>query len=475
MVAIPFPLSSSPGKVPHESAGRLINAYWEPLAAGARAPRVWRRAPGLRAWATTGLTGPRGSLLVGATLYAAFAGNVSRFDAAGTRTTVGSLAGTAKVFWARNLKNPTPDVVVVDPDNGAFLVTPSNVTSYPDADLPAVNSVCFIDGYFMFTTGDGRCFASALNDTAINPSTFITAEGKPDGLLRAVAFTDLYLAGSDSIEVWHDTAEPAPAFPFSRLAVIRKGVIGRYAISGFENGLDDGILFVGSDKVVYALEGYTPRPISTPDVNRAVGDFIESGGDPSAIAMFPYVVGGHRCVVMWSPAWAWVFDLDTVSWFERQSYLSASWRATGSVNAFNRWIAGDAATGNLVEISDYARDELGDPLMWTVESGPVSAFPNRIAVAQASFDMSQGVGLATGADPMQTDPSVAISHSDDGGVSWSPPRIRKLGRQAESGGPIKVTKTGSTGTQGRRWRLQVSDAVDIELTGGDMTAEPRAA
>ena len=475
MVAIPFPLNSSPGQVPHDSAGRLINAYWEPLQAGARAQRVWRRAPGLRGWATTGKTVPRGALLVGASLYAAFSGNVSRFDSSGAQTNVGSLAGSAKVFWARNLKNPTPDVVVVDPDNGAFVVTASSVASYPDADLPAVNSVCFIDGYFMFTTGDGRCFASALNDVAINASTFITAEGKPDGLLRAIAFTELYLAGPDSIEVWHDTAEPAPAFPFSRLTVIRKGIIGRYAISGFENGIDAGIMFVGSDKVVYALDGYTPRPISTPDVNRAIGDFIEGGGSGATIEMFPYVVGGHRCIVMRCPAWTWVFDIDTASWFERQSYLAATWRATGSVNAFDRWITGDAMTGNLVEVSAYARDELGGPLMWTVESGPVSGFPNRMAVTQATFDLAQGVGVAIGADPTQTDPSVAISHSDDGGATWSAPRIRKLGRQAESPGSVKVTKTGASRTQGRRWRLQVSDAVDVELTGGDMSAEPRTA
>jgi hypothetical protein len=475
MTAIALPLNSAPGKVPHESAGRLINAYWEPLQPGARAPRVWRRAPGLRGFAATGKTVPRGTLPVGSALYSAFAGNVTRYDAAGAATNVGALAGTAKVFWARNLKSPTPDVVVVDPDNGASVVTSASVSTYPDADLPAVNSVCFIDGYFMFTTGDGRCFASALNDTAINASTFVTSEGKPDGLLRAIAFTDLYLAGPDSIEVWHDTAETAPAFPFSRLIVIPKGIIGRYAMSGFESGIDKGIVFVGSDRVVYGLAGYSPRAISTPDVNRAIGDFIEDGGDAATIEMFPYVVGGHSCVVMQCAAWSWVFDLDTTSWFERQSHQAANWRVSGAVNAFGKWIAGDTRTGNLVEISEYARDELGDPLMWTVETAPASAFPARMAVAQATFDIAQGVGIATGADPMQTDPSVAISHSDDGGVSWSVPRIRKLGRQAESPGPVKVTKTGSTRIQGRRWRLQVSDAVDVELTGGAMSTEPRAA
>ena len=129
MVAIPFPLNSSPGKLAHDSAGRLINAHWEPLQPGARAPRKWQRAPGLRPFVTTGQSDPRGCLLVGSDLYAAFSGNVTRYNSAGAATNVGALAGSAKVFWARNLKSPTPDVVVVDPNNGAFVVTPSKVNS----------------------------------------------------------------------------------------------------------------------------------------------------------------------------------------------------------------------------------------------------------------------------------------------------------------------------------------------------------
>lgn len=474
MVAIPFPVTSSPGKTPHESAGRLINAYWEPLASGARGPGVRRRAPGLRSWGATSRTGHRGSLLVGTTLYAAFSGNVQSFTSAGVATNVGSLGGTAKVTWARNNKTPTPDIIVCDPDNGTSVVTSVSVTSYNGGGvLPAVNSVCEQDGYFFFTTGDGRCFASGLNATTVNASTFITCEGKPDGLLRAIPFTELYLCGTDSIEVWHDTAEAAPAFPYSRVKVIPKGIIGRSAISGWENGIDKGLVFVGSDRIVYALNGYSPVKISTPDVDRAITAFIDAGGDANTIEMFPYVVGGHSCIVMTCSAFTWVMDLDTSYWHERQSYLISYWRATGAVSAFGKWLCGDSTSGNLVEISESARDEVGAALIWQVESGPVTEFPKREAVPRATFDIAQGVGIATGTDPTQTDPVVTISYSDDGGMMWSIPRIRKLGRQSEVPGPVSLTKTGRTKIQGRRWRLVGSDAVDYELIGGDMIAIER--
>jgi hypothetical protein len=365
-------------------------------------------------------------------------------------------------------------MVVVDPDNGASVVTASSVSAYPDADVGAPNSVCFLDGYFFFTYGDGTCIASNLNSTAINALTSIKCEGNPDGLLRAIPYRDLYLAGQASIEVWRNTAEAAPAFPFSRMSVIPRGLIGRYAVAGFEDGIGKGIVFVGNDKRVYVLDGYTPMPISTLDIDRAIATFVEEGGDAALIEMFSYVVDGHASIVMRCPAWTWVFDLDTLSWHERASYLSPTWRATGAINAFGKWIAVDSISGNLLEISEFACDEVGDPLIVQIESGPVSAFPNRLAVAQATFDLSQGVGLATGADPTQTDPAVFISYSDDGGGRWSTPRARKLGRQGTKPQAVRLTRCGASGSAGRRWRLVVSDAVDVEMFGGDQSAELRA-
>jgi len=477
MAAITFPTSSSPGKVPHEGGGRLVNVYWEALAANARGQRVWRRAPGLAAWsAATGQTGHRGSILIGSSLFSAFSGNASYFSSAGAITNIGTLTGTRGVFWARNLKVPTPDLVVVDPDNGASIVTSSSVASYNASGiLPQPNSVCFQDGYFFFTIGDGRCFATDLNATTMNALTFITCEGKSGSLLRAIPFTDLYLFKTDSIEVWHDTAETAPAFPYSRLKVIPKGLLSRYGVSGFEDGFAKGIVFVGSDRVVYALNGYTPVKVSTPDVDRAIDAYIDGGGSADGIQMFPYIVGGHSVVVMTSPSWTWFFDIDTVSWFERASYQAVNWRANFSLFAFNKWLAGDSVSNTLVQITESALTEVGSPLAFWAESGPVSDFPQRMAVPMATFDMAQGVGIATGADPIATDPTAEISYSDDGGVNWTNSRLLKLGRQGETRDPLKLPKCGMTKTMGRRWRVVVTDPVNVELIAADQLSEVRTA
>src|SRR5262245_6926880 len=95
--AIPFPVTSAPGKNVHDSAGRLINCYAEDLVAGARARTVWRRAPGLTSFKLATSDGWRGGLVVGNLLYAAFTGNsgrVASFTSNGTETTLGTLPGT---------------------------------------------------------------------------------------------------------------------------------------------------------------------------------------------------------------------------------------------------------------------------------------------------------------------------------------------------------------------------------------------
>lgn len=473
--AIPFPVTSAPGKNVHDSAGRLINCYAEDLVNGARSRTVWRRAPGLTSFKLASATGWRGGIVIGGLLYAAFTGSsgrVASFTATGIETTLGTQSGTKKVFWARNNKIP-PDVVFVDPDAGAFQVTTTpSVIAYPDPDVGAPNSVCFLDGYFFFTRGDGTCIASAINDTAINPLDFIRVHGNPGGLLRAIPFGELYLMGSTTIEPWQNTANPT-AFPFSRVKVIPRGLLGRNAVTGYEPGLGNSIIFVGDDRKVYSLQGYTPTAISTPDVDRAIANYIDGGGSTESIEMFSYVANGVSYAVLNMPTSTWAFDIGRVRWHERASYLQFNWRVYATVNAFGKWLGGDALSANILEITEQLQTELGQDIPFDLWSGPVTAFPNRLRVSQVTIDIARGVGSALGPDPIKTDPRVYISWSDDAGMSWSVPIERKLGRQATNFFPVRVNRVGQTKDQGRRFRIQVFDPVHVELTGGKMSAEIR--
>lgn len=467
---IPFPLSSAPGATPQESAGRLINAYAEPLGkdVGAKKgfappPVVWRKCPGLALFGTSALqTGFRGGLnLNDATFYAAWSGKVSTFNSAGTETAVltGALSGTEKVFWARNNKT-TPDVVCVAPATGMFQATSSAVTSLSAWGAP--NSVCFLDSYFFASYGDGSLQASDQNAVTINSLNRTTAQAKPGGLTRCIPFNGQLVAlGPNFGEVYSNTANPT-GFPFTRSYVLQRGLLSPYAVAGHENGFGSALIWVADDNSVVQANG-TPNPlkISPPDLDRLIAAVTTK----STLEAFVYIAQGHPKWVLKCPEWCWEFDLGSQKWNERASYLSTTWRAVASCYAFGKWIVGDAALGRLLYVSDTAYDEYNSPLVFQIESGPVQGFPSRTKVPRADFNFVPGLGNAGGIDPTDTDPEVGISWSQDLGVSWSNEITRKLGRQATSAS-VTVLRTGMTGGQGRRWRLKVAANVKVALLGG---------
>jgi hypothetical protein len=476
---IPFPLSTAPGAVNQEESGRLINCYAEPLgktvmaSKGMKTPEiVWRKSPGLTLFGAATHPGFRGGLLAGATLFTAWAEHGATFTSSGTETLLsGTLAGTEKVFWARNNKSPTPDVVCVAPSSGAYIATSSAVSSYSDTDgdIGAPNSVGFMDGYFIFTYGSGKMQASGLNVTDINPVDFTTEQSKVGGLLRGLPYNGQYFVfGPNHAAVYRNTAE-AVGFPFTRSYVIQRGILGRYAVAGHEDGFGSTLIWVADDKSVVRANGTpTPTKISSPDLDR----LIEDVADTNTLEASVYISQGHPKWVLSCDTFTWEFDIGTEKWNERASYLVPRWRGISGIAAFGKWITGDTKGNRLLYVDDDAYDEYLEPLIMELESGPVAKFPNRTKVARADFNFITGVGDATGPNPAGTNPTVAISWSNDGGFVWGNETIRRLGVQATAAN-IVVLRSGQTRNTGRRWRLRVSGPVYGGFLGGTQDTQMR--
>lgn len=468
---IPFPVKSAPGARPQESGGRIINGYVEELGAQAASKTIIRRDPGLVNFGTSGRTGFRGAFVSNGVTYAAFSGKLEKWTSAGgASVNVGNLNGTKRGFFAAN-NNTTPDRVFVDPDGNIATFTTSSVTnSYPDGDLPSVNSVDQLDGYLVFTTGDGRAFATDLNTTSVNALSFGKAESKPDGLVRVVSWSGrLYLFGNQTTEIWTDAG--TTPFPFARATVVPRGLAGPYCVSGYEDGFSRGPIFVGDDNCVYKMDGYTITKVSDPDLD----GLIEAVADKTTLEATCYLSRGHAIWQLSCPAWTWKLDVTTSLWSQKDSYLATRTRISGAINTYGLWLTGDTESGDLQSIATAVNDEIGDPLRLRIESGPVMDFPGGSVVGRADFYFTTGVGIATGVDPVQTDPDVELSWSDDGGLSWSNPILRKLGRQSEPRQLISlVACTGRTTWQGRRWRLDVSSGVYAAFQFATMSDDPRA-
>lgn len=469
---IVFPTSSQPSVNPTENGGRLINAFAEKAPDGSRSKVIIRRTPGLTNILTIGSADYRGSLEVNGTLYIANGSAVYSVTLAGgvyTITTLtGALPGTGRVMMARNM-NASPQIIILH-SAGYSKIIAGVVSDFSDPGLPASTSICFKDGYLFFGVPAGQSFATAINDITIDALDFATAEAAPDGLVRVLSTeNDLLMAGADTIEFWSDAGN-ATGFPFSRGPVIPVGLFGIRAIAGQDYGFTSDICFVGNDRRIYRLTGYTATPISRPS-DEAMLQVIT---DPDALEASVYSVNGHSCWVLTSPTWTIVYDLSTGEWHERASIDDTRWRAQDGINAFDTWLAFERGSNEVYQIDPAARRENGDQLVWEVRSTQADRFPGRFVVNRASFDMVTGVGIDRGISPIETAPVVKISWSDDGGRTFGTPVIRSLGPQGKQVG-IDVFRAGLTGRNGRQWRLQVSDPVEVALLGGAMDVEQRSA
>ena len=203
---IPFPLSSFPGANPQESSGRLINAYGEPLGDPQKptgpTPVVLRRSPGLSLQAITPQTGYRGGLIVNNLSFEIWANDASTVDVSGDVIDLGVVAGTDKISIARDQASPTPDVVVVTPSNGAYVLQAQAVvnasliatlagTSYTSGDTVALtfNNINITDlpETVTYTLGAG--------ETPTTVATGLTTLINADAVLIANMITATSLAG----------------------------------------------------------------------------------------------------------------------------------------------------------------------------------------------------------------------------------------------------------------------------------------
>jgi hypothetical protein len=350
--------------------------------------------------------------------------------------------------------------------DGVFEVRAAEVVAYSDSDVGSPNSVCFLGGYFFFTYGNGLCRSSGLNTTAINLLDVVTAESNPDGLLRAIPFkATLLLFGQDSLEFWSGTPPNDTGFPFNFVAAVPHGLLSTYAIAGHEQGFGNNLLWVGKDFGVWHLSnGYTPEKVSPPDLDRLI-----SLADPTTLEAFCYTSAGRSVWGISSSDWTWEFNLNTLNWNERKSWLKNRWRGTQTFYAFGAWRVGDTDSGQILTIDHTVRREAGEPLRMRLESAPVHDFPNRTAIPRIDIDVTTGVGDSQGEEPIETDPVIEVAVARDC-VNFDPPRQIKLGRQAIVDKRVMATRFGISGEKGLRVRLDVADPVHVGIVGADVTA-----
>lgn len=454
-ITIPFAVQSNPQEFREQGNERMINAY---AVRKSKDEVIVRMSPGETAFSTSAdVINCRGSIEVGDYVYAVFEGGVDRIDSAGTRLSIGSITGTGKVYMAVNTAG---QIGVVSQLGRYYVIENDTVNQVNTADIGAFNSICWIAGYFILTLRDGRFFNTALNDAySINGLDFATAEGSPDGLLGGFAHkNELWLFGDKTIEVWALlSSPPASGSPFARQGSwIPKGTLSFASVN--EN--DNTLKWVGNDRIVYKNENYNARRISHEGVERA----IAAASSPETIEGFTYTIDGHIYYGISDASFTWINDAKEGWWHERKSKGADRWKANIFIDAFSKTLVGTIDDGNLYYLDMTSRLEGTSEIVWDIMSVDNGAVPYRAMVSEVEIDFVTGRASLSGTVP-QTAPVATLSYTDDGGATFSNPRLLTLGTSGEYKHRCRAHRLGTTGAKfGRRWRLTGSDPHIFAMT-----------
>lgn len=408
-----FPASQySKGRSRAVDTETIVNMFAELQSPAAKDIFVLYGRPGLTLKAEVG-TGPiRGQMMMGDALYVVSGSKVYRVLSDWTSTELGSISGTGLVSMTTNGIH----MAVTTSTGDAYLVTSSAVAIISDPDLPEVYTCDYIDGYTIFSAKDGRFYTSGLlNSTAIDPLDFATAESYPDDLLRVfVDHREVWMFGTESIEVWYNAGLTNPPLARFNDAIIEKGLFSRFSVTKNDNT----VFWMANDGIVYKAVSYAPQRISTHAVEEDIASWTEA-------EMFSFVLKGHTFIVLSSTNGTWVYDVSVGLWYKWNSLNLKYWQVTSYVKAHGVHLVGSGLDGKLYELSLEKFTDNSTTIRSEIDLPLIHSNRDRAVMHSFEVDIESGVGLTDGSDPQ-----IMLRYSDDG-FTWSSEFTRSMGKIGE--------------------------------------------
>ncbi len=380
---------------------RMVNLFPEIIPEGGQTPAFLNRAPGLKFLQTVG-TGPIRGLWAhqtnGSDFYVASGQEFYKLSSlTGTPTLLGTISGTGQVSIA---DNGTQLFIACNPRSFIYNEVTNQFAEITDPDFTGAVTVGYLDGYFVFNQPDSQLIwvTQLLDGTQVDPLSFASAEGSPDGLVAVnVNHREAWLFGTDSIEVWYDAG--LPDFPLTRIqgAFNEIGCAAAFSVAK----LDNGLFWLGQDArghgIVYRSQGYTGVRIST----HAVEWQIQQYGNFSDAVGYTYQQDGHAFYVLNFPTAnaTWVYDVSTQGWHECAGLLNGEFtrnRGNCQCNFGGNIIVGDFENGNIYQLDLTTYADYDQPQKWLRSWRALPTGQNNLKrTAQHSLQLTceTGVGL----------------------------------------------------------------------------------
>ena len=464
---------------------RLVNCFAEPLPPEGRSKAIVRSTHGLTTAYTVG-TGPiyaQNGDFIGRT-YLVSGSHFWRMrpDDEMAPEDLGDVG--AAVTPGSPTSRPAHPTIAVGP-YGAMVCAPPNAYYIGHSDAASslqkldftqsasttgASSVAYIDGYFVFTSGDGTLFfcTELLQPTTFNALYYAKADARGDLVTLVLNILgQLWFFGFVSVTPWQDAG--TPFFPFAPV----QGVEIEYTVATTRAVVQyNGQAFwVTADGRVVSTSGYEASPISTP----AVEEYFARTTSAAYADAFIYSYQGHVHLAITVSSTAetglfgprtQVYDLTTKLWHDRTTGLVVNAVYTGLTASIRngRWMLGDRVNGNLYYPDATVSEEGGAEIVRTMTFPPIWAGGRRASMSLLEIEMEMGASLNAGS-------MVQLLVSKDGGFTFYGKAETSYGASGVRSGRVRFTRFGSF----RQLVLQLifTDAfvvygadADIAATGG---------
>lgn len=470
---IPFVGPSYQARSVDAATERSVNVYLEKNPAPGREWALYGM-PGLTLRATVGTTVHRGGIRMGALTFFVAGNTVYKMTTAYVVTSLGTIGtSSGRVGMATD----GDEVLIVDGVAG-WIATATTLTQIADPDFPnGVTQAKCLDSYFLVAGNASQRVYWNQNPgtgTAWNGLDFASAEGAPDNIIGIeVDHRELWLFGSETVEIWVNTGDASAPFQRSGNAFIEQGTAAAWSITKADNS----VFWLGNGEqgegVVFRAQGYSPVKISSDAMDTAIRKYSTI----SDAFSYSFQLDGHVFYVLTFPTAdaTWVYDVATSAvagqpvwceWLWRDAATNEFHRHRSAWHVFNgrKHLVGDWETGKVYSLEPEVYTDNGDAIKRLRRTQTISAGGKRLFFGEMNIDMETGV--ANAASP---DPRLMYRYSNDSGHSWSNEKQISVGAVGQYGKRVKVGPTGSG--RNRVHEISMTDPVEFAVFGADLTVE----
>ena len=422
--------------------------------------------PGLKLFAATPKMFSRGLGRFNGELYSISEDILYRINAVGDYFEIGFIGGSNRC----SIEESTTSLVIATGEGKPYAYDGTILTQGTDIDLPEASTVSYIRNRVAYDGVNGDiAFADLGSPLSVNSANVTSVDTNPDATLAVQAFRDqLFVFSEHSITPYYNSGTVNPPFLVIPNAFTGVGVAAIHSIAVNSRSM----FFLGSDLMVYRVNGLQPEPVGNSSIGAAISKY-PSGSISGAYGVCFNLRNQYLYLLTFPGQASWLYT-DGIGWtnlaygVEGEPHLIADYQY-----CYGRHLVSDRLSGNIYELDFDTFTDNGNVIERRRDTKKITGKDlgrpgKEIYMSRLEVVLETGAGTISG---QGENPKLMMSYSDDGGRTWSPEQwadIGSMGSFTYSQNPI-FYDLGSF--YERQFQFRVTDPVKAVLISANADIE----